>query len=33
MGKDQLRAVAADPPNRFVTIRLEGDSCPSTAPR
>jgi aminomethyltransferase len=28
MGKDQLRAVAADPPNRFVTIRLEGDSLP-----
>jgi aminomethyltransferase len=28
MGKDQLRAVAADPPNRFVTIRLEGDTLP-----
>lgn len=28
MGKDQLRAVAADPPNRFVTIRLEGDELP-----
>ena len=28
MGRDQLRAVAADPPNRFVTIRLEGDSLP-----
>ena len=28
MGKDQLRALAADPPNRFVTIRLEGDVLP-----
>jgi aminomethyltransferase len=28
MGKDQLLAVAADPPNRFVTIRLEGDTLP-----
>lgn len=28
MGKDQLRAIAADPPNRFVTIRLEGESLP-----
>ncbi|HET9309736.1 MAG TPA: aminomethyltransferase family protein [Actinomycetota bacterium] len=28
MGKDQLRAVAADPPNRFVTIRLEGETLP-----
>jgi aminomethyltransferase len=28
MGKDQLRAVAADPPNRFVTVRLEGDTLP-----
>jgi aminomethyltransferase len=28
MGKDQLRAVAADPPNRFVTIRLDGDQLP-----
>jgi aminomethyltransferase len=28
MGKDQLRAVAADPPNRFVTIRLEGERLP-----
>ena len=28
MGKEQLRAVAADPPNRFVTIRLEGDALP-----
>ena len=28
MGKDELRAVAADPPNRFVTIRLEGPALP-----
>jgi aminomethyltransferase len=28
MGKDRLRAVAADPPNRFVTIRLEGEQLP-----
>jgi aminomethyltransferase len=28
MGKEQLRAVAADPPNRFVTIRLEGETLP-----
>ncbi|MDH4113311.1 MAG: aminomethyltransferase family protein [Actinomycetota bacterium] len=28
MGKDQLRAVAADPPNRFVTIRLQGEALP-----
>jgi aminomethyltransferase len=28
MGKDRLRAVAADPPNRFVTIRLDGETLP-----
>jgi glycine cleavage system aminomethyltransferase T len=28
MGKDRLRAVAAHPPNRFVTIRLEGEALP-----
>lgn len=28
MGKDQLLAVAADPPNRFVTVRLEGEALP-----
>ncbi len=28
MGKDALRAVAADPPNRFKTLRLEGDELP-----
>ena len=28
MGKDELRDVAADPPNRFKTIRLEGDALP-----
>ncbi|MGZ8630183.1 MAG: aminomethyltransferase family protein [Actinomycetota bacterium] len=28
MGKEQLRAIAADPPNRFVTIRLEGEALP-----
>ncbi len=28
MGKEQLRAVAADPPNRLITIRFEGDSLP-----
>ena len=28
MGKDQLREVAADPPNRFKTLRLEGDTLP-----
>jgi aminomethyltransferase len=28
MGREQLRAVAADPPNRFVTIRLEGEALP-----
>ena len=25
MGKDELAHVAADPPNRFKTIKLEGD--------
>jgi glycine cleavage system T protein (aminomethyltransferase) len=28
MGKEQLREVALDPPNRFKTIRLEGGSLP-----
>lgn len=28
MGKEQLRSVAADPPNRFVTIRLESEVLP-----
>jgi len=28
MGKEQLRSVAADPPNRFVTVRLEGELLP-----
>lgn len=33
MGKDQLRAIAADPPNRFVTIRLEGEQLPEYGSR
>lgn len=28
IGKDRLREVAADPPNRFVTLRVEGDELP-----
>ncbi len=28
MGKDELRAISADPPNRFKTIRLEGEEMP-----
>jgi aminomethyltransferase len=28
MGTEALRAIAADPPNRFVTIRLHGDELP-----
>jgi aminomethyltransferase len=28
MGKDRLRVVAADPRNRFVTIRLDGETLP-----
>ncbi|MEO8476099.1 MAG: aminomethyltransferase family protein [Actinomycetota bacterium] len=28
MGKETLRELAADPPNRFKTIRLEGDALP-----
>jgi aminomethyltransferase len=28
VGKERLRAVAADPPNRFVTLRLAGDVLP-----
>jgi aminomethyltransferase len=28
MGTEKLRAVAAAPPNRFVTVRLEGDELP-----
>jgi aminomethyltransferase len=26
MGKDRLREVAADPPNRFKTLRVDGDT-------
>jgi aminomethyltransferase len=29
MGKDRLREVAADPPNRFKTLRVEGDTLPA----
>lgn len=28
MGKERLREIAADPPNRFKTLRLEGDTLP-----
>jgi glycine cleavage system aminomethyltransferase T len=28
MGKEALRAIASDPPNRFKTVRLEGDELP-----
>ena len=28
MGKDRLREIAQDPPNRFKTVRLEGDTLP-----
>jgi glycine cleavage system aminomethyltransferase T len=28
MGKDELRTIAADPPNRFKTIKLEQDALP-----
>lgn len=28
VGKERLRAVAADPPNRFVTLRLDGETLP-----
>ncbi len=28
MGKDRLREIAADPPNRFKTLRLQGDTLP-----
>ena len=28
MGKEKLREIAADPPNRFKTVRLEGDTLP-----
>ena len=28
MGKDRLREIAADPPNRFKTLRLAGDALP-----
>lgn len=28
MGKDRLREIAADPPNRFKTLRLTGDTLP-----
>ena len=27
-GKDRLREIAADPPNRFVTLKVEGDTLP-----
>jgi aminomethyltransferase len=27
-GKERLRAIAADPPNRFVTLKVEGDTLP-----
>jgi aminomethyltransferase len=27
-GKDRLRAIAADPPNRFVTLKVDGDALP-----
>ncbi|MEX0743312.1 MAG: glycine cleavage T C-terminal barrel domain-containing protein, partial [Actinomycetota bacterium] len=27
-GTEKLRAVAADPPNRFVTLKIEGDTLP-----
>jgi glycine cleavage system T protein (aminomethyltransferase) len=29
MGKDELREIAADPPNRFKTLRLDGDALPA----
>jgi aminomethyltransferase len=29
MGKDRLREVAADPPNRFKTLRVDGDTLPA----
>ncbi|MGH2637422.1 MAG: aminomethyltransferase family protein [Actinomycetota bacterium] len=29
VGKEPLRAVAADPPNRFVTLKIEGDALPA----
>jgi aminomethyltransferase len=29
MGKDKLREIAKAPPNRFKTIRLEGDALPA----
>jgi len=29
MGKDRLREVAADPPNRFKTLRVDGDTMPA----
>ena len=28
MGKDRLREVAGDPPNRFKTLRVDGDTPP-----
>ncbi len=28
VGKERLRSVAADPPNRFVTLRVQGDTLP-----
>ena len=32
MGKEKLREVASNPPNRFKTVRLEGGRCPPTGP-
>jgi aminomethyltransferase len=28
MGKDRLREIAVDPPNRFKTLRIDGDAIP-----
>jgi aminomethyltransferase len=28
VGKEQLRAIAANPPNRFVTLKVDGDTLP-----
>ncbi len=33
MGKDKLREIAADPPNRFKTLRVEGDTVPAYGAR
>ncbi len=29
MGKEKLREIAADPPNRFMTLRIDGDTVPA----